>query len=143
MARAKITASAVPENRRMRFLVELFGERTFIRGEGLVFDWAARLSRDYDGGLWEFYKLSNGGAYVAPRRPERLRVSVALNGYEGAVSADAFGVVVTLFALNELANDLDMRERSEECDKIVDAYHALRDFALGHDEAPAILRAID
>ncbi|MFP4891239.1 antirestriction protein [Paraburkholderia sp. EG304] len=139
----KALATLVPESRRLGFLPGLFGERRMIRGEALVYAWANRLSPDYTGGLWNFYKLSNGGAYLAPTRPERFNVAAIGSGYEGEMSADAFGVVVTLFALGQVAFEVAESARGADSDKLVDSYHALRSFALDHAEAASILRAID
>lgn len=102
----------------------------------------ARLSQDYKGGLWHFYELSNGGFYLAPNKTERMRVEVDGNGFDGAMSADAAGIVATLFALNHLVA-LVYEEGGPELDKLSDHYYFLRDFALGHPEAVTILRAID
>jgi hypothetical protein len=44
---------------------KLFGIR-FIWVESFVFDTAASLSADYDGGSREFYCLSNGGFFMCP-----------------------------------------------------------------------------
>uniref|UniRef100_UPI001640FEB7 antirestriction protein n=1 Tax=Burkholderia gladioli TaxID=28095 RepID=UPI001640FEB7 len=58
------------------------------------------------------------------------------NGYEGVMSAGAFGIVVTLFVLCYLAEVT----RSE---LISERFHALREFAYGHLEARDIFRAMD
>jgi hypothetical protein len=59
-----------------------------------------------------------------------------MNGYNDMMGADAFGIVVTLFALCHLA---ELRQG----DRIVEHYHALRAYAAQHVEAANILRAID
>lgn len=129
------TASLVPEAKRMAFLPNCFG-RYFLMGEVLVYGWLDRLSADYSGGCWEFYTLSNGGFYLAPKIGQRLRMAVEGNGFEGELSPDAAGIVATLFALNQLA--FETRD-----DHLIDCYHALRDFALEHAEAALIAQAID
>jgi hypothetical protein len=108
-----------------------------LRFEALLFDWARRLSTSYTGGYWSFFDLSNGGGYGVPHmRDPLVPVSVDGNGYEGTVTQDAFGVIVSMFALNHLAS-------LTEDDKVIDLYHALRAFVCEHDEAAAIYRAID
>jgi hypothetical protein len=98
-----ITAQAVPFVERLTFLPKLFGPKLMMRAEALLYTYAGRFSQDdYQGGLWEYYTLSNGGGYAAPVKPERLRISVMGNGYEGEMSADAAGIVVSLFVLNTL-----------------------------------------
>jgi hypothetical protein len=101
-----------------------------------VFDWATRLSSAYKGGSWDFFQLSNGGFYMAPANCGRVHVRWHMNGYSDTMGADAFGIVVTLFALCHLAEKCDD-------DRIVDHYHALRAYAAQHVEAANILRAID
>jgi Antirestriction protein len=130
-----VTASPVGDSERMDFLPNFFG-RHMMRGEAAVYSWASMLSVDYQGGTWAFYRLSNGGFYMAPTSPDKFRVECAGNGFNGVLSADATGVVVTLFALCHLA------EIVQE-DRIIDHYHALREFALDHPEALQIFRAID
>jgi hypothetical protein len=135
----KVVAKSVPVVHRLRFPPKYFGERLMMRAEAMIYGQAAALSRDYNGGLWEFYDLSNGGFYLAPIRAERFNVSVQGNDYEGEVGADAFGVIVTLFVLGSLCW-IDNEELRE---KFSDHYHQLRDYAKDHAEAGAIFRAID
>jgi hypothetical protein len=131
----KITSSVVPEELRLNVLPRYLG-RHYLTGESYVYDWAARLDRSYQGGLWHFFTLSNGGFYMAPADASRVHVRWHLNGYSDMMGADAFGIVVTLFALCHLA---------EKCgdDRIIGHYHSLRAFATQHVEAANILRAID
>ena len=93
----------------------------------------------YSRGTRQSYALSNGGFYVAPETDKRFTVHVPGNDYEGEVSADTFGVIVTLFVLGSLVwiEDEALRE------KFGDHYHQLRDYVKEHDEAGAIFRAID
>ena len=130
-----ITANLLPEESRMGFLPAFFG-RAMMIGEGLVYCWMRNLSEDYQGGYWDYFKLSNGGFYMAPRTSKKFRVLVAGNYFEGELSADAAGIVATLYALCELAN----RTAS---DRIVDLYHLLRDYASEHPDAGQIFAAID
>ncbi|HFT8010373.1 TPA: antirestriction protein [Burkholderia cenocepacia] len=132
-----IQSTLVVEELRMRFLPVRLG-RHYLRGEGMFFDWARRLSPDYTGGHWLFFELSNGGFYVAPAAMQvPVTVSWHLNGYDGQMGVEAFGIVVTLFALSH------MIELFSDNGHLIDAYHALRDFAASHPEMSAIFRAID
>lgn len=131
-----ITATLVADDDRLDFLPKRLGHRNLMRGQNLYMDYLGRLSDDYKGGYWEFYELSNGGWYAAPRTEQRYRMHWDGNGYEGEMSADAAGITASLFAINELANAT--RE-----DRLIEAYHLLRDFALEHAEAGQIYDAID
>ncbi|MDR6449637.1 hypothetical protein J2794_005775 [Paraburkholderia terricola] len=132
---ARITSSVVPDELRLNVLPRYLG-RHFLQGEVLVYDWAARLCHTYDGGFWNFFTLSNGGFYMAPANLGRVHVRWHLNGYNDTMGADAFGIVVTLFALCHLA------EKTRD-DAIINRYHELRTFATQHVEAANILRVID
>jgi Antirestriction protein len=118
---ARITSSVVPDELRLNVLPRYLG-RHFLQGEALVYDWAGRLCHTYDGGFWNFFTLSNGGFYMAPANLGRVHVRWHLNGYNDSMGADAFGIVVTLFALCHLA------EKTRD-DAIINRYHELRTFA--------------
>jgi hypothetical protein len=128
-----ITRRLVPESQRLRFFPRIFGTK-FLYGERLIYAWARGLCPDYNGGFWHFYTLDNGGFYVAPDRKDPMRIVVDGNGYDGTMSADAAGIVITLFSLCRMA---------EHFESATDHFHALRDFASEHPEAGAIFAAID
>ena len=107
-----------------------------MRAEGLVYGYMSKLSIDYSGGYWHYYTLDNGGFYMAPGTNEPFRLCWNGNGYEGIMTADAAGIVSTLFAINQLAAE-------SPSDAIADLYYQVRDFAAKHPEARAILAAID
>lgn len=135
-----LTASLVADNQRLTFLPSYFGPRLMMRGESLVYAWLRQLSEDYDGGYWHYYTLSNGGFYMAPNLSERLRLEVDGNGFSGEMTADAAGIVATMFAVGQLAAE---SQGTDAADALIDRYHFLREFVDGHEEAGAIFRAID
>jgi hypothetical protein len=131
-----ITATLIPEQQRLGTLPRYFGAK-LTRAEMLVYDWMGALSKDYSGGYWNFYALSNGGFYMAPAARERMTISVEGNGFSGEMSADAAGIVAVLFAFCQIANE------TEE-DRFIELYHQVRDYAAQfHPERRRILRAID
>lgn len=143
----KVTAKRVPVRSRLNTLPKHFGAH-MLRVENAVYDFLRALSEDYSGGFWQFYELSNGGFYMAPApsfhakvgrakaAEKKLRIKVAGNGYEGEMSADAAGIVACLFAFSHLSFRL-------ESETLGNHYQWLRDFALDHPEASAIMSAID
>ncbi|MDR6412293.1 antirestriction protein [Paraburkholderia terricola] len=131
----KIASSVVPDELCLNALPRFLG-RHYMEGESLVYDWAARLCRSYEGGHWNFFTLSNDGFYMTPSNMGRVHVRWHMNGYGDMMGADAFGITVTLFALCHLA------EKTLD-DLIIGRYHRLREFASQHVEAANILRAID
>lgn len=129
-------ASLVPDAERMTFLPRFFGLHHLLKGEFLVYGWMGNLCQDYSGGFWNFYTLKNGGFYMAPAGAKRLRVMCCGNGFDGEMSAEAAGIVATLFTLSQLSFETEL-------DRFSDLFHALRAFAASHLEASAILSAID
>lgn len=132
--RDAVTATRVADRDRLRTLPKFFG-RHMLRIEGLVYTWMGKLSTEYVGGFWEFYELSNGGFYMAPREGT-FAIVVFGNQYSGRLSADAAGIVACLFAIGTLMNTtIESR--------FVELYHNLRAFAAEHAEGAQILAAID
>jgi len=113
---------------------QLIGQN--LRFEFGVYDKARELSDDYGGGFWEFFSLSNDGFYIAPADGTKLHVRVVTNGYEGDMSSDAFGIVCSLFSINQML----WRNPTEHLNT---KYYALYDYAAQHPEASAIFGAID
>lgn len=97
-----------------------------------------RFCTDYHGGIWQFYTLSNGGAFMAPEAESDKLWSLfnTLNGNGGELSAGAAGIAVCLMTYSHHA----MRT---ECDAMTEHYYRLRDYALSHAECSAIMHIID
>ena len=130
-------AAPVPENRRQPFLPLLFGRQHCLMGEMGVYGFMDRLSpRDYRGGLWTFYERAGQPLYLAPTSKLRYRLQWEENGYEGEVSADAAGIIATLFAFSHLS----FQYQSEQ---LADGYDRLYQYAVAHPEAGEIFAAID
>ena len=134
---ATITSRSLGDEQRVDVTSTLFGLDFPLRLEPCVFGLARRLSKDYQGGLWHFHVLSNGGFYMAPDLDSSFAVS-ADNGFEGPLSPDAFGIVVSLYAYSGLsfAGDAFAQICAEH-------YHLLRAFALDHAEVGSIMAATD
>lgn len=133
-AKSPITAAIVPEASRLLALPLAFGNLG-LWVESMTYEWMNRLDPEYMGGIWEFYTLSNTGFYMAIR-DGKSQVIIAPNEYQGEVSADAAGIIATLYALNTLAN-------RTESEPVIEKYYLLRDYAKAHSEGDEILAAID
>ena len=131
-----ITAHPVPELARCSFLPRHFG--TAAAEAARIGDLMASLAGDYRGGFWEFYELTNGGFYLAPVDAPRWRIVAARNNFDGVLSADSAGVVVTLRTLAQLALASD---DGAVADRAVVDYFLLLDFAYWLPEAPLIFAA--
>ena len=127
----------VADDQRLCFFPKYAG-RHFLQMETMVFKTMDRLCPDYEGGLWDMWELSNGGCYLSPALPRaRVRLVCEDNGFDGQLSVDAAGIVVSLVAINHLAWSVP---EPEQFNKL---FYALRTWALEHAECQAILRAID
>lgn len=132
-----ITRQLVAEEQRTGVTADLFGVYFPLQLEPFIFSMASRLSENYGGGYWEFYTLGNGGFYMAPDSDGQFQL-VSPNGWEGFMSADAFGLTVGLFAYSNLS--FGSGQFAETC---AEQYHLLRDYMMDHAEAGAILAATD
>lgn len=128
-------ARLIPDDERLGLLPKHFGPRLMLRGEISIYGWLDRLSNDYTGGYWHYYEIPNG-FYMAPAGYEKLHIVWPMNYFERSMSADAAGIVATLFALSELCGQ-------HPSDDLIDKHHALRDFVSEHAEARAIYAAIE
>ncbi len=132
-----ITRQLVADNQRVDITAELFGSYFPFHFEPFVYDMASQLAQDYDGGYWNFYTLSNSGFYMAPNSDAQFHV-IAENDFEGDVSSDALGIIICAYAFSNLS--FGTGEFAHVC---AVNFHRLREFALDHPEAGAILAAID
>lgn len=122
----------------MRFLPENFGSRYMVRGEALVYTWMRKLSKDYAGGSWNYFVLSNGGFFMVPGADGQRQMFVrCLNEFARTMSAECAGIIATLYALGQLANET-------EDDFLIEKFHALRDYGVRqHVEGALISSAVD
>ncbi len=135
VSQSKIVATVVPGHLRAATLPKRFPSM-FLVFESLVYRYLEVFSDAYNGGYWEFMDLSNGGFYMSLKSNSRFYLSIASNGFEGEMTADAASLVANIFAIGQLANQ-------HGTDHIIELYHLLRDFASEHPEANRILSAID
>ena len=124
--------------RRLTITAELFGAWFPMRIEPVVFSFAERLSKDYTGGYWEFYQLSNGGFYMAPAA-DRLFHLICANQFEGDLTADALGITACLYTYSNLS----FSGPDAFADICFDHYHWLREYMMDHADVEAILGATD
>lgn len=132
-------ATLVPDEQRVEFWPQHFANiPQWITLEPQVFAWMDRFCADYSGGIWNFYTLSNGGAFMVPETDSDAFWSLfnAMNGNAAYMSAEAAGIAVCLIAYSYHAC-------RTECDAMTEHYWRLRDYALNHAECSAIMRIID
>lgn len=130
-------ATLVPEERRPAFLPELFGVPMLIVAENTVYAMMDRLSpRDYGGGHWNFYEDRGQPLFLAPTSKPRLRIEGEITCFEGEVSAEAAGIIATLFTFSHLS----FQFRSSF---LSDGYERLHAYVDSHPEASEIYQTID
>ncbi len=132
---APITATRVPDFRRLNVLPRYFG-RHMMAVETAIFDVLGEMCEAYQGGHWEFYELSNGAFFMAPSGSGSYRLSCAGNYFQGELSAEATGIVASLIGINRALWTF----RTEQLN---DRFYGLREFAIDHPEAAQIMAAID
>ncbi|HBC2890391.1 TPA: antirestriction protein [Citrobacter freundii] len=134
-----LTATPVPDEQRIDFWPQHFCSiPQWITLEPRIFTWMNRFCADYIGGIWQFYTLSNGGAFMAPDTDSNETWSLFnnMNGNGAEMSAEAAGIAVCLIEYSHHAC-------RTECDAMTEHYYRLRDYTLQHPESQAILRIID
>jgi hypothetical protein len=130
-------ALTVPEERRPEFLPALFGRSLLIIGEIAVYNLMKRLSPlDYVGGFWDFYEFGERPLFLAPRSKSKFRITGEITGFQGEVTAQAAGIIATLFAFSHLSFQHQSKYLSE-------GYGRLHSYAADHSEASEIFQAID
>jgi hypothetical protein len=140
-----VTRKLIEGEERMLVVEKLFGIHFPFMIEPFIYSVAEKMTRGaYDGGFWLFYTLHHcdwqtPGFFMAPPSDQVYQVTCD-NFWEGELSADALGIVCTLYCYSHLSFSRDERF-GRIC---ADHYHRLRGYMmLEHEEVAAILRAID
>jgi hypothetical protein len=131
-----IPVRSLAEHERVGFMPALF-PGCYIFGENAVYGWADRFSREYSGGLWDFRTDDAGVRYLVPLGYDTFNVEQSMNGYEGQMSADAYGIFCTLMGLSQ------MMERHQDNEALFANFETLREFAYEHAEARVLIAALD
>ena len=137
----ELIATLIPDEQRLSFWPQHFGSiPQWITLEPHIFAWMDHFCADYSGGIWQFYTLSNGGAFMAPESEgdcdEKWTLFNCMNGNGGEMSPEAAGIAVCLMVYSHHAC-------RTECDAMTEHYYRLRDYALNHTECRATMRIID
>lgn len=131
--------SATPVNslQRPRFWSRHFGSVPhWIILEPRIFSCMDHLCARYRGGLWQFYTLSNGGAFIAPDTESQWSLFNPNNGNSASLSSEATGIAVCLLEYSHHACRTGNVQMAEH-------YYRLRDYALAHTECHTIMHITD
>ena len=136
-----LIVTLLPDEQRIGFWPQHFGSiPQWMTLEPHIFAWMDLFCADYCGGIWQFYTLSNGGAFIAPEPDgddvEKWTLFNPMNGNDVEMSAEAAGIAACLMAYSHHA----MRT---ECDAMTEHYYRLRDYALNPAECRVIMHIID
>lgn len=131
----QITATLLTGKMRLRALPHFFRHGMTLV-EPLIFNLMDRYCEEYNGGYWEFFKLSNGGFFMSPGTEGVFRLVNAENYSDVELSAEATGVAICLMAYSHLSWHSPEHIFNSQ-------FHWLRQFALDHPEAAGIFRFID
>lgn len=126
---------------RLTFLADVFGG-DFMAAEASVYAYASRYCPEYAGGFWHFYRLPEGGGFMAPD-VESLTFCNAENWTEVTVSGEAAGIILTALVLNHRSWFHSHHDNEEMCRHFCRRFYQLIDFANSHPESAAIERALD
>lgn len=138
VATEAITKTLVPEGARLA-ITPRYLKHKYLSGESTVYAVMRSMCREYDGGYWNYYELSNGSFYMAPKADPVEKIKICcVNMYEGEVSYEVAGIITCLYVWCQLANDT-------EDDHFIELYHNLLDYCrqLPDEEYSAIRRAIN
>lgn len=129
-----MNTAIVKDENRADYLYRKIGKH-FINFEMAVYNFQSRFDYNYQGGYWDFVEFEDGSFFLrlATDKPVSL---VFDNGVDEDFSADVAGMIVTLYALNQLC----WTHPSDHHNKL---YYDLRNACSEHPEANAIYRAID
>lgn len=134
-----VTRQLVPEDQRLAVVEQLFGIHFPLRLEPVIYGITEKMTQGaYCGGYWLFYRLSDGGFYMAPDNDQIFEVCCD-NYWKGELSGEALGITACLYAYSHLSfsQDLDFGRTCAQ------HYHKLREYMFSHPEAKSICGAID
>ena len=134
----KITTTLVPEKERLAFIEKTFGIHFPLAIEPWAYSVTEKIAKDYDGGFWNFYSLSNSGFFMAPEGNKTYRVKSA-NYFEAEVSSEVLGIVVC----ETVYSHLSFARRKELARLCGRHYYLLREYVSTHEEAAVMFQLLD
>ncbi|MBD5646493.1 MAG: antirestriction protein [Desulfovibrio sp.] len=131
-----ITEALVPSEKMLEVITRHFGYQATPL-EMAVYAYMRHLCPDYDGGVWSYYDLSNGGFYMTPGAREFYEL-VSPNGYKATMTAKEAGITACIFAFSTLA-------AKHQSELFCEHYERLQEYVTycGNKSARKIFAAID
>ena len=97
---------------------------------------------EYNGGMWEFIELSNGGFFIVPKDEEHYTLSNPIGVCE-KVKNQVAGIFITIYALCELINSYTKTGEHLVADKLLGKYGELLNYCYGRLDYPIIRKFLD
>lgn len=126
----------------LSFLPALFGDDC-IRAENNVYLYASRYLDGYDGGVWAYAALPEGGGFMKPEGDDHWHFVNPQNFADLTLGSEAAGIVITALVLNHRSWMYDRHDEEELCRLYCHRHRQLMAYAESHPEAAAIFRALD
>lgn len=114
----------------------------FHRFEFTVYHRLTTICRDYTGGQWEFYKLSNGAWFMAPVDEPTFTLQDCY-GHDFEMTGEGAGLAAMAYLLNHLSWVYHENGKHQERDSAVEHYYALLAYAYQGQDAAAIRAVLD
>ncbi|WP_167017808.1 antirestriction protein [Candidatus Pantoea multigeneris] len=128
---------------RMKFWPELFGG-FYAAAESSVYGWMSANCQGYEGGYWEYFSLNGGSGFAVPGFEGKKIVRIRGNQFCGEVSAEAAGILATVFVFDRFIWQTSEKPELEPLFKaLCERKVKLMDYAETTKEAGAIFRVLD
>lgn len=132
---AAITATLIEHpGQRLQCLPNLVGDRHMVLLR-TIHDMMSGMTDEDTRGFWNYYTLSNGGFFMAPKSDKTFDISCD-NGFEHEVTADTAGIIACAAAYSHLS-------MLEDSATFGTAYKLLAHFIFQHRDAGIIRAALD
>jgi hypothetical protein len=126
----------VPKLQRAQTMRQYWGDRC-VSLEMFVFSFMNTFNDAYNGGYWDLNITSNNALYISLSTDEPVRLVSPLNYADETMSADAAGLVLTIYA-----SSYGMHKFPEDA-YILETYDKLMEVVGDHPEASKIYRLLD
>ena len=136
-----ITQEIVDYPERDNFLFK-HTDKACLRFENLCYVLADKFLDEYNGGMWEFIELSNGGFFIVPKDKEHYTLSNPIGVCE-KVKNQVAGIFITIYALCELINSYTKTGEHLVADKLLGKYGELLNYCYGRLDYPIIKKFLD
>ena len=137
---ATITRMVLDDEDRDRELADHYGKAVFAY-EITLRGWAEKFCPSYVGGMWRFFRLSNGGFYMSLSSKEpKLRVIDIEIDFDRFLSPFAFSIALNLYVFRYFSK-VDYPQ--EIRDRFVADFEKLYEYATFQDEKADILRFLN